>query len=81
MDYIIRWLASKFLDLEAQRAVGVILRDDLETSAPPSAITRGITQAFLNQQDAPPCHVCGLIMVRCGACYQCLNCGATSGCG
>jgi ribonucleoside-diphosphate reductase alpha chain len=30
--------------------------------------------------DAPPCSVCGSIMVRNGSCYKCLNCGTTSGC-
>jgi ribonucleoside-diphosphate reductase alpha chain len=35
---------------------------------------------FRNQADAPPCHVCGSITVRSGACYCCPNCGATSGC-
>jgi len=35
---------------------------------------------WLNQADAPPCHTCGAIMVRSGACYKCSNCGATSGC-
>jgi hypothetical protein len=35
---------------------------------------------FHMQEDAPPCHECGAIMVRGGACYKCLNCGATSGC-
>ena len=44
---------------------------------PPSNTMR---QAFLNQADAPPCHVCGTITVRNGACYKCHNCGATSGC-
>jgi ribonucleoside-diphosphate reductase alpha chain len=33
------------------------------------------------QEDAPPCSECGMMMVRCGACYRCDNCGATSGCG
>ncbi|MCI0574160.1 MAG: hypothetical protein L0Y66_25800, partial [Myxococcaceae bacterium] len=37
-------------------------------------------ETFLNQADAPPCHTCGEIMVRNGACYRCANCGATSGC-
>ena len=37
-------------------------------------------QAFLNQQDAPPCPDCGCIMVRNGTCYKCMNCGTTSGC-
>jgi ribonucleoside-diphosphate reductase alpha chain len=35
---------------------------------------------WLNQADAPPCHTCGAIMIRSGACYKCSNCGATSGC-
>jgi len=37
-------------------------------------------RSFVSQQDAPPCSDCGAIMVRRGACYSCLNCGATSGC-
>jgi ribonucleoside-diphosphate reductase alpha chain len=37
-------------------------------------------RAFVTQSDAPPCTECGAIMVRRGACYSCLNCGATSGC-
>ena len=37
-------------------------------------------QAFWNQEDAPSCAECGALMVRSGACYKCMNCGATSGC-
>ncbi len=37
-------------------------------------------RAFVTQSDAPPCTECGSIMVRRGACYSCLNCGASSGC-
>ncbi|ODU24865.1 MAG: ribonucleoside-diphosphate reductase, adenosylcobalamin-dependent [Verrucomicrobia bacterium SCN 57-15] len=33
------------------------------------------------QSDAPPCHNCGAIMVRNGACYRCPSCGESSGCG
>ncbi|MEO5762059.1 MAG: vitamin B12-dependent ribonucleotide reductase, partial [Vicinamibacteria bacterium] len=36
--------------------------------------------AFKVQADAPPCHECGSLMVRNGACYRCANCGSTSGC-
>jgi ribonucleoside-diphosphate reductase alpha chain len=36
--------------------------------------------AIQNQEDAPPCSMCGSIMVRSGACYRCTNCGTTSGC-
>ncbi|QQR93861.1 vitamin B12-dependent ribonucleotide reductase [bacterium] len=34
----------------------------------------------LNNEDAPTCPECGAVMVRNGACYKCLDCGATSGC-
>ncbi len=51
----------------------------------PIGFTPGTTQpltpiAFSPQADAPSCPDCGSIMVRNGACYKCLNCGATSGC-
>jgi ribonucleoside-diphosphate reductase alpha chain len=36
--------------------------------------------AIQNQEDAPPCSMCGSIMVRSGSCYKCANCGSTSGC-
>lgn len=31
-------------------------------------------------EDAPSCADCGSLMVRCGTCYKCLNCGSTLGC-
>ncbi len=81
MDYIFRWLASKFLNREDQQAAGVVLRDDAVEEAEPETAAEGMQKvAFLYQQDAPPCHVCGSIMVRGGSCYECFNCGATSGC-
>jgi ribonucleoside-diphosphate reductase alpha chain len=92
MDYIFRWLASKFLDGEAQKEVGIIQREEEEPSN--KKITPLVTQAprggapvatissvtSLYQQDAPPCPDCGAIMIRSGACYKCMNCGAVSGC-
>jgi ribonucleoside-diphosphate reductase alpha chain len=57
------------------------------TSADKSAKTavaaktsRSAFATIQNQEDAPPCTVCGSIMVRSGACYKCANCGTTSGC-
>jgi ribonucleoside-diphosphate reductase alpha chain len=93
MDYIFRWLASKFLDGDAQQEVGVVMRDPQDDAAakkvvqlaaqvprggaPITSISR-ITSLY--QQDAPPCPDCGTIMIRSGACYKCMNCGAVSGC-
>lgn len=34
----------------------------------------------LNNEDAPICGTCGIVMVRNGSCYKCLECGETSGC-
>jgi len=95
-DYIFRWLALKFLprqealDLGVEPRIGdegptqtsdVKLKHAPTPTPPPAAEPpRAARQAFLNQADAPPCHVCGTITVRNGACYKCNNCGATSGC-
>ncbi len=95
MDYIFRWLASKFLSPEAQEIAGVIHRADTRAEAKQAGKTNGTAAeepatgrdagqlapvTFLLQQDAPSCHECGSIMVRNGSCYKCMNCGATSGC-
>jgi ribonucleoside-diphosphate reductase alpha chain len=93
MDYIFRWLATKFLDREAQQEVGIVNGEEEENGtvkkvvqfnplaprggAPVTTIS-SITSLY--QQDAPPCPDCGAIMVRSGACYKCMNCGAVSGC-
>jgi ribonucleoside-diphosphate reductase alpha chain len=80
-DYIFRWLAAKFLSPEAAQAVGV-QRSVAEGEAAPSekVAPASAAGAFRNQADAPPCHVCGSIMMRNGSCYRCANCGTTSGC-
>jgi ribonucleoside-diphosphate reductase alpha chain len=94
VDYIFRWLASKFLSPEAQFHAGVNGREleeaagrgQLQPTAEPPAPTRPVTAAatpfstIQNQEDAPPCSTCGSIMIRSGACYKCVNCGNTSGC-
>jgi ribonucleoside-diphosphate reductase alpha chain len=50
-------------------------------SAPSSAqASASLSMTWQSQSDAPSCADCGSIMIRNGACYKCLNCGATSGC-
>src|SRR5437763_2599478 len=100
MDYVFRWLASRFLDQEDQDAVGVVRREppalelpepETEPKAPINVIPNGSGNgngnghagqklAFVVNADAPACSACGAISVRSGACYKCLNCGATTGC-
>ena len=97
MDYIFRWLATKFLDGEAQQEVGIVRQPAEEAvgeTSPSKKVIPISSQAprggapvisissvtSLYQQDAPPCPDCGAIMIRSGACYKCMNCGAVSGC-
>ncbi|MGA9523984.1 MAG: vitamin B12-dependent ribonucleotide reductase [Myxococcaceae bacterium] len=85
-DYIFRWMALKFLPSEDGAAAQVETLHEEKSEpvvvAAPKAEPRSNSarDTFLNQADAPPCHTCGAIMVRSGACYKCSNCGATSGC-
>jgi len=100
VDYVFRWLATKFLSPEAQfRAgvngqeaaepgpakeaeqlplVGIVASGENAPAAKPGAVREMAT--IQNQEDAPPCNMCGSIMVRSGSCYKCVNCGSTSGC-
>ncbi len=95
VDYIFRWMATKFLSREAQYDAGVNLREERQPERPaaeaakpsgPVAVASrpssgGVPFAAIqNQEDAPPCSTCGSIMVRSGSCYKCANCGSTSGC-
>jgi ribonucleoside-diphosphate reductase alpha chain len=117
VDYIFRWLATKFLSNDAQYHAGVNNREERRdeprpaepaagptsaassASAGPSSANASVAQTFRpapakpappsttyaaaaiqNQEDAPPCSMCGSIMVRSGSCYKCANCGSTSGC-
>ena len=117
MDYIFRWLATKFLSNDAQYHAGVNNREERHddpkaaadtavaqtTAGSSSAAQPSVAQPFRaasasptpkpqppaatyaaaaiqNQEDAPPCSMCGSIMVRSGSCYKCANCGSTSGC-
>jgi ribonucleoside-diphosphate reductase alpha chain len=93
VDYVFRWMATKFLSPEAQWNAGVNGHDDwapgarsaeaAEAAAEPEQEKPSAPPSFAaiqHQEDAPPCTTCGSIMVRSGACYKCTNCGTTSGC-
>jgi ribonucleoside-diphosphate reductase alpha chain len=90
VDYIFRWLATKFLSNEAQFHAGVNGREEAGSAeqltlaptvgAAPIPTSANPHSTIQNQEDAPPCSTCGSIMIRSGACYKCSNCGNTSGC-
>ena len=92
MDYLFRWLALRFVGQEqhpaADAAAGQldlpnvpVLADGEDNTG--SIVVETSAQAgttFVQETDAPPCHECGTLMVRSGACHKCPNCGSTSGC-
>ena len=94
VDYVFRWLATKFLSADAQYRMGVNVAEAAPTAAEAEQLKLGVVvpaaepqtasvvemSTVQNQEDAPPCSVCGSIMVRSGSCYKCVNCGSTSGC-
>ena len=95
VDYVFRWMATRFLSPEEQVRAGVNQPrepegKDNETDAgrtpeqatdTESDAVPGTPPPTHHDEDAPPCVTCGSIMIRNGACYSCANCGATSGCG
>jgi ribonucleoside-diphosphate reductase alpha chain len=85
VDYIFRWLASKFLPVEEQAQAGVHVREKtgatgVKLKTVPTAGPINDYKSMYALDDAPSCAGCGSIMVRNGACYKCINCGETSGC-
>jgi ribonucleoside-diphosphate reductase alpha chain len=89
VDYIFRWLASKFLPKDEQAQAGVHVSENSAdpvrltvvpkaAASPPAAADDFRSMYALD--DAPSCANCGSIMVRNGSCYKCINCGETSGC-
>ena len=87
IDYIFRWLASKFLPVEEQAKTGVHVKGKTGASGVKLKNVQDAAAGSINNyktlyalDDATSCLFCGSIMVRNGACYKCIDCGETSGC-
>jgi ribonucleoside-diphosphate reductase alpha chain len=93
MDYLFRWLSLRFLGdgmhPAARAAAGqldlpnvpVLVAENLESGKVGAIVVESAKAgAYVSETDAPPCHECGTLMVRNGACHKCPNCGSTSGC-
>jgi len=87
VDYIFRWLASKFLDPKEQLQTGVHVIEEVNGTGGDASAKQTSEEESPNDirsmyalDDAPTCAACGSIMVRNGSCYKCMNCGETSGC-
>jgi ribonucleoside-diphosphate reductase alpha chain len=76
MDYIFRWMGSRFLGPEyAVGEAGDTPKLQVTEPSPQQALPFPVVAA-----DAPTCSECGGLMTRNGSCYKCENCGGTSGC-
>ncbi|MGE3457163.1 MAG: vitamin B12-dependent ribonucleotide reductase, partial [Kofleriaceae bacterium] len=64
-------LSKDFVSVEVKAA---------SPSIPVEVVDQTPSRAWVQETDAPPCHECGTLMVRNGACHKCPNCGSTSGC-
>jgi len=94
IDYIFRFLGTRFLSSDQKVAMGFTVKESgaeggpvlFEAGAPEPGVRMAPASSvvsalgFSPQADAPSCPDCGAIMVRNGSCYKCHNCGATSGC-
>ncbi len=69
------------IPLIAKDFVSVEVKSGAEESAIAVEVAESAKdRAWVQETDAPPCHECGTLMVRNGACHKCPNCGSTSGC-
>ena len=79
VDYIFRWLESKFITGEQGelfRPIPVPVQLRVSQGEDPVSALGDMIQ----MGDAPACNICGSLMVRSGTCYRCMTCGGTSGC-
>ncbi|MEJ5165654.1 MAG: vitamin B12-dependent ribonucleotide reductase [Thermoanaerobaculia bacterium] len=76
VDYIFRYLASKFLPEEEQERYGI----KPEKQDKQLELFKNSNDKNIIAQDGPPCMNCGAIMERSGSCFRCPSCGSTSGC-
>ena len=86
-DYIMRWLASRFLDADFQEELGIQTPEvrARTTAVAPPAVAPAAVAAEETRRPAldlgPACGQCGGMMQRTGSCYTCSSCGNNTGCG
>src|SRR5574338_394445 len=61
--------------LLAKDFISVEVKSGIEPAIP---VVEVKDRAWVQETDAPPCHECGTLMVRNGACHKCPSCGSTS---
>lgn len=77
MDYLFRWISSRFLEAESGNLFGTLPAGSV--SRPETDPVQALAE-IVQVGDGPPCPNCGSLMVRSGSCHRCMTCGSTSGC-
>jgi len=82
MDYIFRWIETRFLagDQLSLFNMPAGAAPNHKGKIPSSATQPSGFEEIYVPGDAPPCITCGALMVPNGSCFKCVNCGGTSGC-
>ena len=93
-DYVVRYLATRYLDPDVQEALGIhkvkpngsiqegvqVKFSDQVTHPPPTTPSAVERLIEENKRESHTCSMCGNLMQRNGNCYLCTVCGSTSGC-
>jgi len=77
MDYLFRWISSRFLEVQSGNLFGMLPANPV--SQPETDPVQALAE-IVQVGDGPPCPNCGSLMVRSGSCHRCMTCGSTSGC-
>lgn len=82
VDYIVRWLVSKFGDEEMKKDLGIII----VASTEPEGNLKNPQTIYADKPLPKDSYMgkicqCGSIMLRTGTCFACPSCGASGGCG
>src|SRR5712692_3220082 len=89
LDYIARWLGGKFISPSYLKLNSAPNSEMLAPAGAPAAAEPvpparfeqpTAARAYAVVEGAPTCSECGMLMTPNGACFQCENCGSTSGC-
>lgn len=94
VDYVVRWMAVRFLDASVFEMLGIRMDEEsgsesipggrLQEKAEVVSPTRPASEEplkLLASYGAGVCDICSGQLVRTGACTTCLSCGNSGGCG
>ena len=82
VDYIFRYLGSKYLSKEEKLEIGLNLKEEVDENSKvkeEDKETSRVKDVVKNTCNSPACQSCGDLMTRKGTCFVCDNCGESSG--